>query len=607
MSAISSVPLMPVRTKASQGPSIAVIFSVGLAIWAVLSWTTLVSVWQTGIFIDTDDAMKLVELRAWLAGQNWFDMTATRMDAPLGVAMHWSRLYDVPLAGLFLFFHMFTDAEHAERLMRIVFPALLFFGQMSVMARIAVKLTRPDAAAFSILFTALSLSGMFAAGTIDHHGAQSLIQSLLLWLIIESLDAPGPVYAIGAGILTALSLQISIEDLPSIAVMIASFGIIYAIKGAAYAAQLRGFAGSFALAAVLALVATVTPENYGRLAYDAFSLTHVGAACIGGAGFLALSFIGPRLTSMPARFGALALCGGLSAALILVFFPGFLADPLSKVPELVRHNWLERVMEAKPLPTLLREDFWAYLPGTMPMLAGLVTLVFAVVREQGNRRAGWSIVLGFALIGVLGSMWQVRVVPLVMPILLLGGVWACLQAIEYGAHSRSALIKILPILLVLPFSETAWSIILPQPAPKPVVTDTNGSAVNAQAENDACYAASAFTAFRALPKGTVLSTIDPGPHILAFTDHNVISGPFHRDIRGLTLLIETWRSSPEAAEKFVRESGATYVAYCPEANEFLSVAKDKSSLGAALREGKLPGWLTPVELAGTPYKVFAVK
>ena len=50
---------------------------------------------------DPDDVLRMVQVRDLLAGQGWFDLTQHRLDAPAGgVAMHWSRLVDLPLAGL---------------------------------------------------------------------------------------------------------------------------------------------------------------------------------------------------------------------------------------------------------------------------------------------------------------------------------------------------------------------------------------------------------------------------------------------------------------------------------------------------------------------------
>ena len=38
----------------------------------------------------------------FLAGQSWFDVTQYRSNPPIGAPMHWSRLVDVPIAGLIL-------------------------------------------------------------------------------------------------------------------------------------------------------------------------------------------------------------------------------------------------------------------------------------------------------------------------------------------------------------------------------------------------------------------------------------------------------------------------------------------------------------------------
>src|SRR5262249_8059017 len=70
----------------------------------------------TETLLDTDDAMRLVEVRAFLAGQGWFDMTELRVAPPLGYETHWSRLIDAGLAALFLLGRWFADPAMAERL-----------------------------------------------------------------------------------------------------------------------------------------------------------------------------------------------------------------------------------------------------------------------------------------------------------------------------------------------------------------------------------------------------------------------------------------------------------------------------------------------------------
>ncbi len=65
--------------------------------------------------LGTDDAMRLNEMRSWLAGHGWFDLHEARLQPPAGYDSHWSRLIDAGLAGLFLLFELFGDPLSAER------------------------------------------------------------------------------------------------------------------------------------------------------------------------------------------------------------------------------------------------------------------------------------------------------------------------------------------------------------------------------------------------------------------------------------------------------------------------------------------------------------
>jgi hypothetical protein len=76
-------------------------------VWLLVALALLLQHWaQTAETpLDTDDAMRLVEPRAWLAGNGllagWFDLHQPAA-APLGYDAHWSRLIDAGLAGLLL-------------------------------------------------------------------------------------------------------------------------------------------------------------------------------------------------------------------------------------------------------------------------------------------------------------------------------------------------------------------------------------------------------------------------------------------------------------------------------------------------------------------------
>src|SRR5688500_18172823 len=78
--------------------------------WAVIAAQLLFQHWGSAAVTlnDTDDAMRLVQMRAFLAGQGWFDLHLSRVQPPIGLDSHWSRLIDAGLAGIFLFFKLFV-------------------------------------------------------------------------------------------------------------------------------------------------------------------------------------------------------------------------------------------------------------------------------------------------------------------------------------------------------------------------------------------------------------------------------------------------------------------------------------------------------------------
>ena len=75
-----------------------------------------------GQYHGPDDALRMVQVRDLLAGQGWYDLHQYRMTPPDGTLMHWSRLVDVPIAALVLFFSLFLEPPMAERVTMVVMP-----------------------------------------------------------------------------------------------------------------------------------------------------------------------------------------------------------------------------------------------------------------------------------------------------------------------------------------------------------------------------------------------------------------------------------------------------------------------------------------------------
>ena len=91
--------------------AVAIAFVVSIA----LCWGSVRDAWMTGNFYDPDDAMRMVQVRDFLAGQSWYDLTAWRLDPPNGSFMHWSRALDVPLALLMKMYCPTRPRKRASR------------------------------------------------------------------------------------------------------------------------------------------------------------------------------------------------------------------------------------------------------------------------------------------------------------------------------------------------------------------------------------------------------------------------------------------------------------------------------------------------------------
>src|SRR5215471_13576532 len=111
-------------------------------------------------FNSPDNVMRLVEVRAFLAGAPWFDPHEARIDPPHGYDTHWSRLIDGGLAGLIVLFRLIASPDLAERLARCAWPLLLSGPAIAASAAAAVRLSGAMAGRATLLSALLVLIAM---------------------------------------------------------------------------------------------------------------------------------------------------------------------------------------------------------------------------------------------------------------------------------------------------------------------------------------------------------------------------------------------------------------------------------------------------------------
>ncbi len=567
------------------------VLAVGFLVCLAISWPPIRSVWLEGNFGDTDDAMRMVQVRDWLAGRGWYDLRVERLDPPIGVLMHWSRVVDLPIAALLRFFQFFADQETAERLARIAFPLILqglLLWAVGLCAGLLAGAFGAMIGVFLIIASGMSL-WQFIPGRIDHHAPQILLLVLMTYACLCALDPKRASMAAMSGACAALSLAIAIENLPFILVLMTIFPLAYAAQGAPMRAALAWMGAGWGGGLLIFYALFQAPTLWLVSACDAISAVHMRSGLVGGVAMLALAgFDGWRSPNLRGRIIATSFAG-LFAAIPLWLDRQCYLDPFSAVDPLVRKLWLSNVREAQGVMSMFAEHpegFWGWV---MPSALGAVAIAAAVYLERGLTRTRHLALLALTLAGCAAASYMMRAISSVTPLALLGGVWAVTRVQQlYGRREWFAAALLIPSLA--PFTSVGWTAAIPlKEAP-------------AEKEYDkavaACMTAEAFTPLRSLPKGAFLALPDLGPYLLAHTEHSAIAGPYHRNNHGNRLMYDIFLAQPAAAQDMMREAGLRYIALChwSKTGEHL-VRLAPEGFAAALAKEDPPSWLRPIEAA----------
>ena len=574
-------------------PTLPILVAAATLATLAMSWPVLRAV-LGGTFTDPDDAMRLVEVRAWMAGQTWFDVSALRLDPPTGAAMHWSRLIDVPNALLIRLFGLVTsDAEAWDR---IVLPTLLLAALYAGVARLATVLLGRASRGAALLGTILSGATLvqFQPGRIGHHAPDTVA---LVWAVaaaLASLDRGRARHAALAGALVALSLAMSLETLPFVGALATAMVVLWIVRGTRGAPALLAFALGLGGSLPLLFLATVDPRAWFAPSCDALGAAHLGAASIFAVGCVILAAGTRRLTTSLSRLAAAALVGLAALAFVGIAYPACLHGPFTGVDPLVRDIWLDHVVESLPLLVFLRDRPALGLAIALPTLLGTLGCLWAACRLRGVGRLRFAVLAGLGTVGLAMGFWQVRVFGSVLPLVLCGGLYAVavlrerLNAMEVRSASALA------VAAILPFTATGWAIALP------VADGESTGAVS-------CLTAAAVAPLDRLPPGRVVAPIDAGSHLLEATRNTVFAAPYHRDNDGNRFALDVFLAPLDKAQALLAGRDVLYVMTCQGLGETARLAaRAPNSLAAQLQAGAIPAFLHPVPLAGTPYRVFAV-
>lgn len=588
----------------------------GLWLFAALHFY---NIWPTlgVVFRDTDDMMRLTEVRDFLAGQGWYDLHQYRLDPPSDIPMHWSRFVDLPIAALIRFFGLFLEPVTATKAAMFVWPALPFLPVLWASRAMAVRLGG-EWAAFPAVYLMATLGlvvAQFVPGRIDHHNVQIALTMALLTSMV------GPVRVrrgVLAGITAAAMMTVGMETLPFLILAVVALSLRWVIEGDE-AGEAKAFGVSLALATLAAAAATLPVSEWGRGACDALSLNYVALAVVGGLGLAGAALLSP--SGWRGRAGLLAGIGVLTVAAYAWPEPSCLRGPFGQLLPEVRAGWLDHVGEVQPLWVLFRTE---HLPAIMSLMTPALG-VFAfglLVRDVGNRRNPGFWLLGAELVvatAIGAAQIRTMVYANVFAVPLVGAALGRL-ARESELRGRSITVTVLTGSIL--GSCMVWQLIVEQVVPvswlreasaanavqglsSPVVSakvspDSRDATISAPM-GPPCMTLTHYAGLAALPPGLVAAAVDMGPSILLATKHSVLGAPYHRMQRGILDSLHITNRPVSDAFAIMAARGVDYLAVCT-ASQATATA---GSIVDRLRAGSIPAGLEEVPGDGV-VRVFRV-
>ena len=556
------------------------------------------------LMADTDDAMRLTTVRDLLAGQNWYDPVQHRLNTPFGAELHWSRLIDLPIAALIVLLRPLAGPM-ADTIAIAVWPLILLFCLLVMSTLITIRLAGREALLPALALPAFSLTTLidFAPGRIDHHSVQILLALLMLYCTMEALSRPR--FAIGAGMAAGGALAIGIESLPSVAAVTLAFGLMW-VLAPGQARTLRHFGLSFALATAALAALTLAPDRWLQPSCDALSLFYVSLAAGVGAGFTLLALLPLKQASALMRLACGVLAGGALVAALALTFPDCLKGPYSSLDPWLAERWLRRIQEAIPLwDSVVARPVYS-ITVALPPLFALAATAYRLRVGPSEGRGQWLIYGLFLTLSVVVMLVQVRGSRLAAELTVPAGSWLIVAARQRYLAERKPRAILGLIASWIGFAGVAVAAIVNIVA-LAVPGYAEAPAVRGAEERGKCLMDSAFDDLAALPPARIMTFIDLGAHVLAYTRHAVVAAPYHRNQQGVRDAFEFFNQPLEAKRAVLEERGVALVVICPQMPEMkgFTDAAEESFVRLHARRA-LPSWLINRSTEGSPLEVYEV-
>ncbi len=558
---------------------------------------------------STDDAMRLFQIRQWLSGSGWYGLFTDRFNPPDGYHTHWSRLIDVPIAGMILLLKPVFGMAKAVQWTLVIWPLIPLAGVYCGLVSIARRLAGPTSSIPMIAAAVACMPGqyIFNPGEIDHHNMQLMFSIGLVAFALRAQDSL--VAAILGGVSAALLLAIGFESLHV-------FGLVglYLVVTGLIDTNSRISSGRFFLILSLSMpvvfLANVPPDRWLTPRCDALAINTATAVTIAASGLAILFYFASEM-KISRKIGLVCVISTIAGVIFLILGPVCRAGPLAELDTQLYPLWLSQVSEARNIWQLGKDPAEAL--GYFAIgIFGLAGGVYAFLRGKADLPLVLLVLLVISSIGL--AFFQIRSITYVcwFGVALATVSWCRTipDSLKYAQVKRILVIAILPLAFVFLFDRLA----VPQ-------TAESAGGIRSVRSPDApriCADIRNFQAIAALPEGIILSHIDLGSYLLAETRHKVVMAPYHRAEKAIIFGQSAFAASINDAQRQIAAYPAKidYIVDCAAlpfgAAELAEVQMQKSGRSTYFREalvksGKVD-WLEAVPMPqDNPLKVWRIR
>ncbi len=573
------------------------------ALWLAVSLVLTMLFWRMAVaqnFDDPDDFLRLQQIRDFMGGQSWFDLTQRRIAAPDGLAMHWSRLVDIPVLLFLVPLAPTLGAPNAEIVATIGAPLLNLLALMIAIVAMTRRLAGHDVAT-SMLACLMALSAptvyqQIHPGRIDHHGWQIAFAALA---VAALLHRNARFSGIAAGIALALYINISIEGAPFVAATVGTVGLLWAF-GRDHASRLLFLVGTFAVTSVAATVLTAPAYRWTESYCDAVMPAHLVAMAIAAVGIALAIRIGNRQT-VAVRLALLGLALLATVTSFGSIAPACLGSPFGTLDPVIDTFWYQNVTEGMPF---WRQDLiTAATMVAFPVIASLGTVIGVARAKSLEIQRRWLLMLAVLIASlVVGAMVRraagithVMAVPgaLVLIGLVIRAAEQRLPSLLRAVATAAAIMVMTPI---APIFAVASMLPPTEPEALPKGFDTG------------CDRSCVLDRLGRQPPEAMLASIDLGPMVISRTPHRVYTAGYHRMVQPLRETILFFEGSSDNGKAFMQQRGFRRILVSPTSAEAaLFMQRAPTGMMARLAKGPLPNWLEEDPIGSPALRVYRVR